>query len=258
MAATGATRRIDVLANPKPLPGGFLEDRRSVYWIDKKPPKHGPDGTTILVVTPRLEELARHKTAKQYQGDRPTPEWTVSDGAKGAEASARLSDLAAARPVHNNYKYERSVYTTVPDSARKAEATPRLGDLSEPKPHKLASNPDKDSLDMGEFSEPITPVTPGAKSARCPPRVEQLAEARPPHQQFKGERPVQWPIPENVKNASAGIRLQLLARPKSGRLKSDDYDPYTVSTAARQSKPTPRVEELAAPIPRKVKTKKVV
>ena len=90
----------------------------------------------------------------------------MSDGAKTATASPRLTDLALARPVHNNYKYERSVYTTVPEGAKSAEATPRLGMLSEPKPHKLASNPAKDSLEMGEFSEPITPVTPAAASAR--------------------------------------------------------------------------------------------
>ena len=92
--------------------------------------------------------------------------WPVSDGAKNASASPRLTDLALARPVHNSYKYERSVYTTVPESAKSAEATSRLNVLSEPKPHKLASIPDKDSLNMGEFSEPITPVTPSAKFAR--------------------------------------------------------------------------------------------
>ncbi|KAJ7351864.1 hypothetical protein OS493_034960 [Desmophyllum pertusum] len=32
MAATTATQRIDTLSRPKPVPVGFIEDRRSVYW----------------------------------------------------------------------------------------------------------------------------------------------------------------------------------------------------------------------------------
>ena len=33
---------------------------------------------------------------------------------------------------------------------------------------------------------------------------------------------------ENAKNATATDRLQQLARPKSARLKANDYDPYKV------------------------------
>lgn len=35
--ATYSENRQDVLATPKRVPPAFLEDRRSVYWVDKQP-----------------------------------------------------------------------------------------------------------------------------------------------------------------------------------------------------------------------------
>ena len=32
------TGRLEVLAAAKQTPPGFIEDRRSVYWVDKQPP----------------------------------------------------------------------------------------------------------------------------------------------------------------------------------------------------------------------------
>ena len=87
-------------------------------------------------------------------------------------------------------------------------------------------------------------------------RVEQLAEAKGEHDSYLGERPVRWPVSDTAKNAIATVRLQQMARPKSGRLHNDDYDPYKVTAAARLTRPSPRVCELSVPIPRKVRTKR--
>lgn len=77
-------------------------------------------------------------------------------------------------------------------------------------------------------------------------------------QEFQGEKPVQWPVSEQALKSLATIRLQQLSRPRSRTMIRDDFDPYKVSPAARKTRPTPRLEELAVPIPRKVRTKKLV
>lgn len=78
------------------------------------------------------------------------------------------------------------------------------------------------------------------------------------NQEFKGEKPVQWPVSESALKSIASLRLQQLSRPLSRALIRDDYDPYKVSSAARKARVTPRLELLSAPIPRKVKQKKII
>ena len=92
--------------------------------------------------------------------------------------------------------------------------------------------------------------------AVCTSRVENLADAKRPHTNYRPERPVEWPVQDNALKAVASLRLQQLARPKSRTSANDDYDPYKVSIGARLARVTPRVAELAEPIPRKVRQKK--
>ena len=53
------------------------------------------------------------------------------------------------------------------------------------------------------------------------------------------------------------MRQQQLARPKPRVALDQDYDPYKVSNGARNAVASPRVSELAVPIPRKVRSKKL-
>ena len=113
-----------------------------------------------------------------------------------------------------------------------------------------------DTINLGEFHEPLTPVGKGALKGRCSGRLETLADSKSEHTDYRPERPVKWAVSDTAKNAIATVRLQQMARPKSGRMISDDYDPYRVTAAARNTRPSPRVTELAMPIPRKVRAKK--
>ena len=66
-----------------------------------------------------------------------------------------------------------------------------------------------------------------------------------------------WDIPEQALKINASLRVCQLARPRSRNMaKDDDFDPYFVPKAARHATITPRVEELAIPLPRKVRSKK--
>jgi len=207
-------------------------------------------------LTPRLEELSRHRPIHpNYIGDRDTPIWDVTEGTLMAEPSSRLIDLSYPRPVHQDYKYERSVFTTVPEAAMKAPCTPRLDALSAPKPHKIWAN-SKDTVSEGEFNAPIWLVTDSARNARCSPRIETLSEAKREPVTFVGERTVSWPVTPNAMRAIATLRLQQLSRPKSGRMRKEDYDPYKVTFAAKNARATPRLSELCEPLPRKVRQKK--
>ena len=68
-----------------------------------------------------------------------------------------------------------------------------------------------------------------------------------------------WDIDSKTLTANASLRVCQLARPRSrNRVVEEEFDPYIVSKAARHAQITPRVEELALPIPRKQRTKKAV
>ncbi len=245
MSTEVSLKRTDYLSRPKPIPPGFLKDRRSVYWIDRAPPLC-EEGVTKLALTARLEELASPKPVHpDYVGHRRTPVWPVSGAARVAGPSDRISYLAAARPVHPDYRYDRSI--GVSTAAKNFVTTPRLYELSKPRIIKPCNQPPSDERPC--YEDPN-------KTAERLDRITVLAEAKRLPSDYKGVRPVTWHVCRKALNASASMRLRQLARPKSGRLKTEDHDPYKVSLAARTSKATPRLQDLSMPIPRKVRQKK--
>nr|XP_022289887.1 testicular haploid expressed gene protein-like isoform X5 [Crassostrea virginica] len=255
---TTSEGRIGSLANPKSVPLTFQEDRRSVYWVDRLPPTAGPHGTTEIIASARVQELAKHRTPNQHgwRGDRPTPIWGVSEGAQRADAGPRLVSLSQHKEPHPRYLFDRTAYMTVNEGAKNATSTERLGMLSRPKDRRDRDKFGVISLETswGQYN----PVSPAAKSAQCTSHVESLAEPKKYHPRFAGEKPVQWSVDESALKAIANLRLQQLSRPRSRTMIKDDYDPYKVPMAARRAHATPRIEELCLPIPRKVRPKKVV
>ncbi|XP_002738421.1 sperm microtubule associated protein 2-like [Saccoglossus kowalevskii] len=250
-ATQSNVKRIDVLARPKQLPPTFREDRRSVYWLDR----HASNSCNSLTLTPRQQFLANSKHVDNgWQGDRPTPIWPVSRSAQKASASERVETLASPKQKHPDYKPERAVETRVSDSAKSAQASGRLQKLAEPKVYAELKIRASREWDYVEWDPEISS---SAKNARCSERVEQLAEPKNAHLSYQPEKYVQWPVSENAMKALATLRLQQLARPKS-RGKVDNYDPYKVTPSARSARATPRIAELANPIPRKIRTKKIV
>ncbi len=169
-----------------------------------------------------------------------------------ADASVRLTVLAKSRPLHAKYRPEASIYTRVNSAARNASATSHLKQLAKPKPHKVWAT-SQDMYREGDFSKPIWSIETPALSANCSTRVEVLADHKQLHLSYQPERQVQWPVTDTAKNAVASLRMQQLARPKSGRLVVDDYDPYKLSPAAKNTRATPRIVELSMPLPRKMR-----
>ncbi|XP_066268784.1 sperm microtubule associated protein 2-like [Branchiostoma lanceolatum] len=255
MATQVQVSRIDVLSRPKPIPPGHIEDRRSVYWIDRAPPTVGPDGTTKCRMNKHQLSLVKVKDLHpEYLGDRPTPIWAVSLGALGAKPRPRLDVLCRPKALPADYQPKRSVYSTVPESAKRFEATGRLEQLAAPKMYGELKIKNDTEWDWGEWRSEIPPA---AMKATATPRVETLAEAKRWHPEFLANRTVQWAVSDNAKTSIATIRLQQLSRPKS-RGGNDDYDPYKVPRPALLAQASARISELCTPIPRKVRQKKIV
>ncbi|XP_052765498.1 testicular haploid expressed gene protein-like isoform X2 [Mya arenaria] len=245
--------RINALSRPKQVPSGFLEDRRSVYWVDYVPPGPGPDNVTRIIATPRVQALAQHRAPHaSWKGDRPTPMWAVSDDAKNAPTTERIRALSRHKTVHMDHKLERSPYMMVNDGAKNASPSQRIEQLAVPK-----SRRERFGIYETEWGQ-FNPVSEAAMKATHSERIETLAQSKDYHKEFKDERPIQWTVGNSALNAIATLRLQQMARPRSRTMIKDDFDPYKISPSAKRARCTPRVEELCVPIPRKVKSKKIV
>ena len=239
------------------MPPRFIEDRRSVYWIDKVPLQREPEGVTLPKLNPRVVQLAVHKNASpHWRQDRPKAYRPVSEAAKTAAGSARLGQLAQPRRLHSLFQPEQSPYTVVTQAAKTSQLTPRTIQLCLPKPHKIW-HISEDTMCEGPFCDPITPVTKTALGARCSDWLGGIAVAKREHPAYLRERPVRWPMSEEIRLAKASSRVCQLATPKARRMIKDDYNPYKVSCGARSANVSDRTCELARPFPWKIRQKKI-
>nr|XP_002126454.1 testicular haploid expressed gene protein-like [Ciona intestinalis]XP_026696539.1 testicular haploid expressed gene protein-like [Ciona intestinalis] len=250
MSVESATRRIDELAQCKKTPPGFIEDRRSVYWVDKKPPQP----PTVFAVSERLEELVKSKSGhRDFVPDRPSPIWKVPTAALHFPERRRLKQLAQPKPFHQQWIPMRSAYTVVSESAKQGAPTKRLIELARPKTYDPLLVKSNSSWDWGEWKSDIPKESLNHVASG---RLEQLAEAKPTPKSYEENRGVMWPVSLAAKTAEASTRQQQLAKPKTRTALDQDYDPYKVSFAARNAVASPRIEEIATAIPRKVRAKK--
>lgn len=164
--------------------------------------------------------------------------------------SARVEQLGLHKTLHNEYYFDRPAYMMVSRGAQSAEPSSRIQQLATPLDRKKVQE-----YKESEWGQTF-PVSDNSKKAIASSRVEQLAEAKGFNKFFRDEKPVQWGVSDGALKATANLRLQQLSRPLSRTMMKEDFDPYKVSLAARKVHATPRIEELCAPIPRKVRAKK--
>jgi len=252
-----AASRIDTLSRPKPVPVGFIEDRRSVYWDNNLAKDWDSIQQTQSVLSERQSQLVYSKQLhKDYVGDRPSAIWPVSEAAMKATASGRVETLSEPKALHKDYQPCRQVQTVVSEAAMKTEPSQRMEALAQPKtyaPLKIKSNSEWD------WSEWESDLTEAAKNATASDRVLVLSNPKLPHRSYKEGRPVIWEVSQSAQKALPSLRVQQLARPKSRSQYNEDYDAnaWKVSQGAKSAQATPRIAELAVPIPRKVRSKKV-
>lgn len=249
-SGTGLSSRFNCqrLATPKSLPATFLEDRRSVY--DNDIPRKDFSKTTTFALSGRLSQLScSKKPHPSYQPDRPSPIRPVSLAAQYAISSERVLALARPKSCHPDYKYPRAVIQSV---AKVSPASKRISDLARHKVYQPLPIRHNTEWEWGEWDQ--TPPNIIAAS----PRVCTLAEPK----EFSKYYTYPSQLPQLVNRASlqhiATERTVKLARPKSKHLETEDYNPHAwaVSRYALLAQPSPRINELATPLPRKVRVKK--
>ena len=118
----------------------------------------------------------------------------------------------------------------------------------------LLIKPDSE-WDWGEWPSDMKPA---ALNATPSQRVSELATPKSLPTDYQPCKKVQWVIPRSALSHIAGERLTKLALPKQIVGYQEDYDPnaWKVSRAALLARPSPCIENLAKPIPRKCRQKK--
>ena len=245
--------RISDLARAKPLPAGFIEDKRSVY-AESKIVKSNPNASTKFLLTDRQGQLCEPKPYhSSFAQDRPSPIWAVSAGAKSASASAGVLNLSKPKNLHPDWTARGPVQSVVTSGALKAVATERLSQLAVPK--KCASLPVKEGTGW-DYSEWSSEISPAALKGVASSRVETLAEAKNTHAAYLPPCPVQSVVHPKTMSAKASSHICQLARPKDRKELEENPNVWKVSSGAKAAQASQRVCDLSQPIPRKVRMKK--
>ncbi|XP_070835933.1 sperm microtubule associated protein 2 [Chaetodon trifascialis] len=227
--------RTQRLARPKP---NRLRhpDRRSVYWLDELPPDT-TGSTTKTELTPRWSELCRSK--KFCTQVTISPVWEVSEWALRAVASSRLCSLAQPRAPAAGWQPDRPLLAPLNRATQTSVPTSRICQLAQPK---------RRPAQEGHKSKPV-PVT--HTPCKASAHIELLAIPKRDHPKFEGERSVCRLVSRAARNYVASQRVLELSSPKERKALFEGYDPYMVSWAARSASPSPRIQQLCLPLPRK-------
>jgi hypothetical protein len=88
-------------------------------------------------------------------------------------------------------------------------------------------------------------------------RILAMADPKPLHEDYVPPR-TDFAVSKEALNCSASERVLKLSKPRSKHPEAEDFNPntFTVSRTALLAQPSPRIEELAMPIARKVRVKK--
>ncbi|XP_059203365.1 sperm microtubule associated protein 2 [Centropristis striata] len=217
--------RTQRLAQPKPDRLRY-PDRRSVYWLDDLP----------------VEKSGSTSRPARLPSGSPSPLWAVSVWALGAVPSDRLCLLARPRAPAAGWQPDRPVLGPLNRTTQTAVASSRICQLAQPRRR----------LQVLEAPGPRTrPGPPTHIPCRASAHIELLATPKPDPPGFKGERSVFWPVSRAARTSVASQRLVELSGPRERRGLFEGFDPYLVSRAARSASPSPRIQQLCLPLPRK-------
>ncbi|KAI6646396.1 Testicular haploid expressed gene protein-like [Oopsacas minuta] len=247
------TGRTIELAKYKPVPAGFSEDRRSVYW-DNNIPQKNYNQTTQCCLTNRMEELTVPKSLHpNYLWDRPSPIWDVSRSSKTHTPTGRIEKLARAKTVHIEYRPCRSVETVVSSATKRAVVSARIEELSNLKNRKLKSGKER----WEEWGQPAWEISKAATKTVASEHLEKLSVAKTSHGEYNPPKEVQWAVSDSAKRAIATERIQKLSAPKIPNPANEDFNPnaWKVSDGAKRMQPSAHVTSLSMPLQRKMRQK---
>lgn len=246
-------KRIQDLAQAKPLPAGFIEDKRSVY-SESKIVKTNHQEPTKFILTTRLDQLCQPKPYHaNFAQDRPTPMWSVSNAAQKASASTVIENLSRPKSIHKDWVEGEPVQTMVKSGALRANASDRLVQLSLPKKGATSAVMEEPET---PYNEGITQISSAALKAVASSRIETLAMEKQTHASYQPPCPVQSIVNPKTMNAKASAHICILARPKDRKELEENPNVWKVTAGAKAAQASQRISELATPIARKVRAKK--
>ena len=258
------TPRLSELSRPKTQHRSYVPDRPSPIW------EINP-AALITTSTPRLSELARHKTLPpQYQPPRPVrttynnyqwPKIIFFSKIKPRllhflKQLISLADLHAQSVLLQYLIFSPQLCTKVSCKALSARPSPRITQLAAHKNYPLLPIKPQSEWEWSQWDSEIMPQT---LQFTPTPRLEELATPKFLPKQHQPPRPTQWIISKATLQHVATDRLAKLAQAKQVPGYQKDYNPraWSVSKAALLAHPSPCIENLAKPIPRKCRQKKV-
>lgn len=143
----------------------------------------------------------------------------------------------------------------IPRSALLVAPSPRLQRLARHKTYPPLHIKLHSEWDWDEWKSEINPA---ALNARPSQHICSLADPKQTPERYMGPRHVRWDVGKAAQNYLTSDRITKLARPKNRHEATEDYDPrtFTVAHSALIAQSSPRINQLALPIPRKVRMKK--
>ncbi|XP_067470716.1 sperm microtubule associated protein 2 isoform X1 [Thunnus thynnus] len=180
-----------------------------------------------------------------FHSCRLSPVWEVSEWALRAVPSERLCRLAQPRAPAVGWQSDRPLLFPLSRATQTAVATSRICQLAQPKRKQV----------LGSSGHKPKPVPMTHMACRASAHIELLATPKNDHPKFEGERSVCWPVSRASRNFIASQRLLELSGPKERKALFEGYDPYIISRAARSASPSPRIQQLCLPLPRKCSSK---
>lgn len=267
--------RIFLLAKPKePYIGWHTCVGPNVMWgtqamiwpVSPQALKGSASQRTQVLATPKKDFKAgtvnQSRPQYFYSAGRSSVIWDVSDPAKQAEASDRLSELAQHKTGHPEFTNDRSQYVyscgrespiwTLSTATQNCGERPRTTTLAnyrdyhpnyqgERQIQSIVSEAAKSTQPSerisnlasakkrpeGPFREPLWPVSEQAKSVVATPRCAELARAKPLAEGFQLHREIEWPISKAARRAQASTRITALAQPVNrATMDHVQFNPY--------------------------------
>ncbi|XP_036368976.1 testicular haploid expressed gene protein-like [Octopus sinensis] len=171
-----------------------------------------------------------------------SPQWPVSPAALNANCSPRLTDLAVSKKFHPLFIAPRPVQTDVPLSARNVKPSPRIILLSEPLSRRINANVQEGQKTKFHATKPAT-----FSSSATFARLEKLAVSKGLHPNFVPNLPSQRPVTRAALSAMPSPRLEELSSPLPRRLIKNTFEPFKVNPTTQRVVASDRIVELARP-----------
>ncbi|XP_037551245.1 theg spermatid protein [Nematolebias whitei] len=193
----------------------------------------------------RTQRLAQPKHNHLRSPDRRSVYWLDKLPQQRTESATKIeltplwSDLARSKKFYNQVVI--SPIWEVSRWALRAEPSERLCVLAQPRGPAAGWQPER------PLPTPVSKTRQKISLARS----YFCQSPKQNHHQWEGARPACWPVSRAARSCVASQRLVQLSCPKTRTALCAGYDPNVVSRAALSARPSPRIQELSLPLPRK-------